>query len=105
MNPTLNNSVFQIDDTKQGAYFFVLPKSSGDVLYVSFPKVLNEAFHWWIEKKESKDLYLSADSKKYTFYGARVSSCVIGHNRYGKPSREIRISFDTMLLGFRRKDA
>jgi len=100
-----NSAIFQIRDIRQGAHFFMLPNSASDVLYISFPKILQREFHEWIENSLEVDLYLDAVMKKYTFIDAKINSCVCGQNIDVQNSRELGVIFRTMLVGIRRKNA
>jgi hypothetical protein len=102
----LSKSFLYINEIKQPVYYFVLPKSPGDLLFVNVPEIVHEIFDQWMTEGK-QDVFLDAINKKYTFTDAQVDNYVIGRNRYGRLSRSLNISFLAMSFGFniRNKDA
>lgn len=91
-----------VDDIKQKVIYYLVPKDDGDVLIVDLPEIVHEDIDAWINDGK-KDLYLNTIKRKFTFRDALVDKQVIGVNRYGMTSRNLRVSYSTMLFGFHRR--
>lgn len=91
-----------INDVRQTLHYFVLPNNISDSLLIDLPELIQEEIAKWINGKTC-DLFLDALNKKYTFRDSKVTRQVIGNNRYGERSRNLVISFESMILGFHRR--
>lgn len=98
----LNGSSIIIDDIRQPLHYFLLPKTIGDLLNINTPEIIHEHIDKWIRDGKC-DLFLDGLNRKYTFRDAKVDNQVIQNNRYGTPSRDLRISYSTMMNGFIRR--
>lgn len=91
-----------VEDTKQPILYFILPKSNNDILNINLPEIVLERINDWIIKEVS-DIFIDGINKKYTFIDAKVNRQVIQNNRYGMPSRDLYISYKSMIYGLHRR--
>lgn len=101
----LGGSSLYIDEIKQDIYYFILPKSVQDILLINVPIILHETIDRWVVSGEEKDMFLDAINRKFSFYDAKVDRYIIRKNRYDSQSRDLSLSFSSMLIGWRKRNA
>jgi len=91
-----------VKDIKQPILYFILPKSNNDILNINLPEIILEKINDWINNSAC-DIYIDGINRKYTFIDAKVDRQIIQKNRYGIPSRDLYISYKSMINGLHRR--
>jgi hypothetical protein len=91
-----------VNGSEQLLYYFLLPKSSGDLLNVNMPLIVDEKVDEWMSSNNTVDIFLDAMNNKYTFKNSVVDREVRCNNRYGVPCRDVYIKYGVMLNRYQK---
>lgn len=98
-----NGGTLIIGDVEQVLYYYIIPKSRDDYLYLNAHEYINVAIHEWIEKHSVLNIIIkSSSNNKYYFNSSficRHNMCV---NRYGINSRDMVISYSSFSFKLNR---
>ena len=92
-----------LNDVKQDVYKYIIPSSVGDKLILTMPLIIHTDINDWIINNNKCDLFLNTSVKRFSFYDAIVYRHSIKDVGEGSVCRDLIISFNTMVFGWRKR--